>query len=492
MTTLEPQTIDGYIRVSRRMGRDGPGYISPDVQRSAIVRWAEYKGVTVAEWHLDEDQSGGTQERPGLERAVARCLAGETGGIVSWKIDRFSRNTEGGLRDLKRLQAAGARLAFVTEDIDTSGGMGKFVYTIMLAMAELALETIKASWIVSKGRALDRGARIGPTPFGYQRCDDGTLEAHPERADYVVEAFRRAREGVDPVVRYLDGLALVHEGGKRAGRPLVWNGFTVRRLLANRTYLGEQSYGDDVRPDSHPPLVTRGAWAAAQHEPAERRRAPESFPLSGIASCATCGGPMVGGRAGKALRTYRCAGSLSQARRRGTGCPAPATMVADRLEPYVDDFLRSWASTYGALVVGEPRDVAEVEATLAEAEEADAELAAFLEYTSARLPGYADGLRQREEVAQAQWAAYREAVEGAGSHERFVSGYQRMDEMTPDEWTAFLREIVDRVEVTRGRGPVDGRVRVFVRNPEPEERSESVGASVGEWPEMTEADEPSS
>ena len=126
--------MDGYIRVSRRLGREGPGYISPDVQREAIERWAAYKDVEVDEWHVDEDWSGGTHERPGLERAIERATASETGGIVSWKIDRFSRYTEGGLRDLRRLEEAGARLAFVVEDIDTSGPMGKFVYTVMLAM----------------------------------------------------------------------------------------------------------------------------------------------------------------------------------------------------------------------------------------------------------------------------------------------------------------------------------------------------------------------
>ena len=61
---------------------------------------------------------GGTHERPGLERAIELAtVTGETGGIVSWKIDRFSRYTEVGLRDLRRLEEAGARLAFVVEDI---------------------------------------------------------------------------------------------------------------------------------------------------------------------------------------------------------------------------------------------------------------------------------------------------------------------------------------------------------------------------------------
>ena len=50
--------MDGYIRVSSRLGREGPGYISPDVQREAIERWAAYKDVEVDEWHVDEDWSG--------------------------------------------------------------------------------------------------------------------------------------------------------------------------------------------------------------------------------------------------------------------------------------------------------------------------------------------------------------------------------------------------------------------------------------------------
>ena len=29
----QPAKMDGYIRVSRVMGREGPGYISPEVQR---------------------------------------------------------------------------------------------------------------------------------------------------------------------------------------------------------------------------------------------------------------------------------------------------------------------------------------------------------------------------------------------------------------------------------------------------------------------------
>ena len=138
----------------------------------------------------DEDECGGTQDRPGLDRARDRALNGETGGIVSWKIDRFSRFTEGGLRDLRLLEDRGARLAFVVEDIDTSGPMGKLVYTMLLAFAEFFLDNIKAGWVDTKARAIERGAHIGPTNVGYLKRKDGTLEVDPDRGPLVTRRSR--------------------------------------------------------------------------------------------------------------------------------------------------------------------------------------------------------------------------------------------------------------------------------------------------------------
>ena len=61
---------------------------------------------------------------------------------MSWKIDRFSR-TWRRLRDLRRLEEAGARLAFVIEDIDTSGADGE-----VRAIARGGLEAV----VVARGR----------------------------------------------------------------------------------------------------------------------------------------------------------------------------------------------------------------------------------------------------------------------------------------------------------------------------------------------------
>jgi DNA invertase Pin-like site-specific DNA recombinase len=476
------------------MGREGPAFMSPDQQRAAIDGYAAAHRHTVVDIaEPDLDVSGSRTHRPGLDALLEAVRSGEVEGIIVARMDRLSRL---GIVDamglVQRIHEDGGAVVAVDLGMDPSTATGEMMWTFLLALARYQWRMLAESWEDSKGRALDRGAKIGPTPFGYRRREDGTLEPHPERAAYVAEAYKLARHGVEPVVVYLDSLGLVHEEGKRAGRPLVWTAFTVRRLLANRSYLGEQRYGEDVRERSHKALVKRATWEAAQHEPEERRQAPADFPLSGVASCSSCGGPMVGGRGGKNVRTYRCAASLAWAKRKGASCSAPATMTAHLLEGHLDAVLRSWADTHGALVLGEPGDAEAAELALAEAEEADAEVAAYVKHTPARVPGYADGLREREEAATAAWDAYREVAQASSTEPRVVNVMQVIDEHEPEGWAQLVRDVVEAVEVKRGRGPVDGRVRVFMRGgaaPSPPE-VDAPGTIVGDMPGITDGDAP--
>jgi len=465
--------LDGYIRVSRRMGREGPGYISPDVQRESIELWAAYKGVDVAEWHVDEDWSGGTHKRPGLEDAIERAVAGETAGIVSWKIDRFSRYTEGGLRDLRRLEEAGARLAFVVEDIDTSGPMGKFVYTVMLAMGEYFLDTIKAGWRVAKTRAHERGAKIGPTPLGYRRRPDGTLEQDPQEAPVVAEAFERAaRTSLAAALDYLGRLELVHEVGKRKDRPRAWTTGTVRRLLANRTYLGEIRWSD--LPTTHVPslqIVERSKWEAAQHAVDAPRRPARHYPLSGLAQCGTCGERMVGGSAGANQRTYRCRASLRLWK--GTRCPAPVNVLADTLETHVRRELAAQFSERWEAQEDSAGAVAEWELAMREAE---AELDAFVTDAAGaaalrRAGRYDAGLQARIEAVETTQRRYRDAA-GRAARASVVVTAELVESATPEEFGELARGGLEAVVVARGRGRVAERVRLVVRDDSPGEVGE--------------------
>ena len=118
------RTADAYIRVSRRAGREGESFISPELQRKKIADWAKLHEVEILEWWEEIDQSGAKVDRPLFQQALARCEAGETGGIVVAKLDRFARSAVDALSAIRRLNDAGARLVSVEDNFDGSTPMG--------------------------------------------------------------------------------------------------------------------------------------------------------------------------------------------------------------------------------------------------------------------------------------------------------------------------------------------------------------------------------
>ena len=85
---MKARVADGYIRVSRRGGREGESFISPDVQRERIAKWAAANDIEIVQWWEEIDQSGAKLERPLFQEALARCERGETGGIVVARLDQ--------------------------------------------------------------------------------------------------------------------------------------------------------------------------------------------------------------------------------------------------------------------------------------------------------------------------------------------------------------------------------------------------------------------
>src|SRR6516164_6790631 len=170
------KTADGYVRVSRRAGREGESFISPEVQRQKIAGWAELHGVEIVAWWEEIDQSGARLERPLFQEALARCERGETGGIVVARLDRFARSAVDALESIKRLNAAGARLVSVEDNFDGSTPMGRFAIGILSLIAELELERIRENWTTAAREAVARGVHISARPpTGYRRDESGRL-----------------------------------------------------------------------------------------------------------------------------------------------------------------------------------------------------------------------------------------------------------------------------------------------------------------------------
>jgi site-specific DNA recombinase len=255
-------TADGYIRVSRRAGREGESFISPKVQRKKIADWAKLHEVEILAWWEEIDQSGAKLERPLFQQALARCEAGETGGIVVAKLDRFARSAVDALGAIRRLNEAGARLVSVEDNFDGSTPMGRFAIGILTLIAELELERIKENWTAAVSGAVERGIHISARPpTGYRRDEKGRLIRESRPLSAVAELFRRRASGASfsSLASWLD------EQGIRppTGNP-HWSNTGLRQLLHNPVYLGQARSGKYVLEGAHEPLVSRADFDAAQ------------------------------------------------------------------------------------------------------------------------------------------------------------------------------------------------------------------------------------
>ena len=153
--------VDGYVRVSQVAGRSGESFISPLVQREQIQAWCVARGFALGEVFEELDESGARADRPLLEQAVGRVEAGESGGIVVAKIDRFGRSLANGLAAIERVTRAGGVFASVQDGLDLSTDTGRLVLRIMLSMGEWELDRVRATWNTAREKAIARGVSIG-------------------------------------------------------------------------------------------------------------------------------------------------------------------------------------------------------------------------------------------------------------------------------------------------------------------------------------------
>ena len=447
------------------MGREGESFQSPRQQRDTINQWAHLRGVEIVAWHEDIDKSGGVLRRPGLDTLMDRIRQGETQGVAVARLDRLSRaGVADALRLVEAIHQAGGQIAAIELGIDPTTAFGEFGMTIMLALARMNRRNYVEMWEVSKSNAIDRGAKISPTPYGYVKAAGGALAPHPVTGQHVRRAFELAAgQGLEAAVAHLAAT----EGDRE------WTTRSVRRVLANRAYLGESRYGTQVNPSAHPPLVTRAVWEAAQTTPTGRRKA-EAFPLTGLAKCGTCGSRMVGGRSGTnrhkgdrgSVRTYRCSATLTHYR--GLRCERGAHILAGRLEAHVLDHGRMLLDAFAA-DIGSPddQDLVLAERAIVEAE---AELDAFAaDLTLRRALGgrYHEHLAARVEAVDAAQSAYRELAQRSQAHEMIFGA-----EIDLVGLAELLRGIGFSILVEPGRAALGDRVRI-----EPADRDRPAGVA---------------
>jgi len=469
---------DGYIRVSRRGGREGDSFISPDVQRERIANWAKANEIEIVQWWEEIDQSGAKLERPMFQEALARCERGETGGIVVAKLDRFARSAVDALDSIRRLNAAEARLVSVEDGFDGSTPMGRFAIGILTMIAELELERIKENWSTAITRAVDRGIHISARPpTGYARDENKRLVAVEPAASAVKELFRRRALGASwsELADYLEAEGIVTPKGNTH-----WSKTGVSGLIKNPAYLGQARGGSVVNDDAHEALVTRAEFDAAQSvtksllNPRDGSLAEKAM-LGGLARCAGCGHTLkitgnTDRRTGERYPVYYCTGRYASG-----PCVARAAVRSSLLDAHVEEqVLEALQQEDGLLAQAVDASEALEEASHAVAE-AEHELDLFL--TNPKLmtlvgeEKFLEGVDARQHALDDAREAFAELRNQSALAGELADGdlLKAWPSLTTQEKRRLLHGLLDRVVVSRARGrgknanPVRERVQIVLR-----------------------------
>ena len=108
------------------------------------------------------------KERPALDGLLVRLRAGDK--LIVTKMDRLARSVSDLIKIAVRIQAAGADLVILDQQIDTSTPQGRLMFNIMSALGEFERELIQQRTCEGLKAARARG-RVGGRPVTYNKKD---------------------------------------------------------------------------------------------------------------------------------------------------------------------------------------------------------------------------------------------------------------------------------------------------------------------------------
>ncbi|NVK06111.1 MAG: recombinase family protein [Marivivens sp.] len=268
-----------YTRKSSEEGLEQE-FNSLDAQYDACASYIasqKHEGWKLLSQRYDDGGiSGGTMERPGLQRLLRDIDAGLIDMVVIYKIDRLTRSLADFARLVERLEQRGCSFVSVTQAFNTSTSMGRLTLNVLLSFAqferEVTAERIRDKIAASKKKGLWMG---GLVPLGY--------DPHPDklvRSLVINEAEAKDVRTLFDLYLTHGNLRLVEEQAKRqgirskqrqdktgrqtGGAPLSRG--QIHHMLSNPIYKGDIRHRDKTYPGQHEAIVSAEIWEEVQNK----------------------------------------------------------------------------------------------------------------------------------------------------------------------------------------------------------------------------------
>jgi len=256
-------------------------------QADKLCVYAELHDLGEVTVVADPGLSGKNLERPGLQQVLHMVDEGHVANVLTWRLDRLSRNLSDLILLADRFGRAGVALHSFTEKIDLSSATGRMFYNILGSFAQFYREQLAENVRMVMQQAVRQGKWVNRPKTGYDLVD-GELVPN-ELAPVVRRIFTMRAEGAS------QGKIAEATGVKYS---------TVLSILGSRIYLGEVQMNDEWFPGHHEAIVTPEAFAAA-HRGRIKGRARGTDLLSGKVRCGICR------RSWPSTRTARVASSTA-------------------------------------------------------------------------------------------------------------------------------------------------------------------------------------
>lgn len=261
---------------TRKSGEEGleQDFNSLHAQREACVAYvlsqASEGWTAVPESYDDGGLSGGSLERPALQRLLADIEAGQVDIVVVYKVDRLTRSLLDFAKLVETFDRASVSFVSVTQSFNTTTSMGRLTLNMLLSFAqferEVTAERIRDKIAASKARGMWMG---GIPPLGYQP-DGRSLAIVEEHAALVRMIYDRY--GTLGNVRLLAD-EMTGEGiltpVRTTGTGRTFGGCPFSRgqlyaILRNPIYVGDIAHRGTIHSGNQPPIIEREVWDAVQ------------------------------------------------------------------------------------------------------------------------------------------------------------------------------------------------------------------------------------
>jgi DNA invertase Pin-like site-specific DNA recombinase len=145
-----------YARVStKNNGQD------PETQLMPLREYATRRGFKLIGEYVDVGISGAKERRPELDRLMTDARRRNFDVVLVARFDRFARSVKHLVLAMEEFSNLRVNFISLNESIDTSSPMGRMVFTVIAAVAELERSLIRERVVMGLERLKKQGRQLG-------------------------------------------------------------------------------------------------------------------------------------------------------------------------------------------------------------------------------------------------------------------------------------------------------------------------------------------